>query len=337
MATASSKTGPSPSAKPARSADPAHDLVIVRVFDAPRELVWRAWTESRHFKQWWGPKDFTTPVCVMDLRVGGAYLWCMRGPDGKDYFSTGVFREIVPMSRLVYTDSLADANGKVVPASYYGVPGDLPAETLVTVTFEDDGPRTRMTLRHAGMPAGTHSEMASEGWNQSFDKLAASLQASTRQSSSLVVRLPSDREILMTRVFDFPRRLVWEAHTTTEHIRQWWGPRRTRLAICEMDFRPGGAWRFVDRRDDGKEYGFRGVYREISPPERIVWTFEFDGAPGHVSVETLTLVETDGKTTLTVRSVFDTAEERDAMLQSGMEAGARETWERLAEYLEELS
>lgn len=141
----------------------------------------------------------------------------------------------------------------------------------------------------------------------------------------------------MTRVFDFPRRLVWEAHTTPEHIRQWWGPRRTRLAICEMDFRPGGAWRFVDRRDDGKEYGFRGVYREISPPERIVWTFEFDGAPGHVSVETLTLVETDGKTTLTVRSVFDTAEERDAMLQSGMEAGARETWERLAEYLEELS
>jgi uncharacterized protein YndB with AHSA1/START domain len=258
----------------------------------------------------------------------------MRSPDGQDYFSTGVFREIVPMSRLVYTDSFADASGNVVPASHYGMPGELPLEMLVTVTFEAVGGKTRMTLRHAGLPAGEHGEMASAGWNESFDKLAASLD---RTGGKLVVSLPSDREIVMTRVFDAPRRLVWEAHTKAEHIRQWWGPRRTHLAVCEMDFRPGGAWRFVDRRDHGHAYGFRGVYKEIVPPERMVWTFEFEGAPGHVSTETLTLSEQDGRTTLTARMVFDTSEDRDGMLQNGMESGARETWDRLAEYLEGMS
>jgi uncharacterized protein YndB with AHSA1/START domain len=154
---------------------------------------------------------------------------------------------------------------------------------------------------------------------------------------ALTITLPSDREIVMTRVFDAPRRLVFEAHSKPEHVRRWWGPRRFTVAVRDMDFRPGGAWRFVHQGPDGTEYGFRGVYREIVPPERIVQTFEFEGMPGHVSVETLTLVERDGKTTLTTRSVFETREDRDGMLQSGMEAGAAETWDRLAEYLGGMS
>jgi uncharacterized protein YndB with AHSA1/START domain len=159
----------------------------------------------------------------------------------------------------------------------------------------------------------------------------------TPTKQALTVTLPSDREIELTRVFDAPRRLVFEAHTSCEHMKQWWGPRRFSVSVCAMDFRPGGAWRFVQRGPDGTEYGFRGVFREIVPPERIVWTFEFEGMPGHVSVETLTLVERDGQTTLTTRSVFETREDRDGMLQSGMEAGAAETWDRLAEYLGSMS
>jgi uncharacterized protein YndB with AHSA1/START domain len=100
-----------------------------------------------------------------------------------------------------------------------------------------------------------------------------------------------------------------------------------------MDFRPGGRWRFVQRGADGSEVAFRGVYREIVPPERIVNTFEFEGLPGHVSVETMTLVERDGKTTLTSTSRFDSAEDRDGMLRSGMEKGAAETYDRLAEHV----
>lgn len=148
------------------------ELVVSRVFDAPRERVWKAWTNPAEFKRWWGPKDFTAPVAEMDLRVGGKYLACMRSPDGKDFWSTGVYREIVPMTKLVITDSFADEKGNVVPSTYYGMP-DVPLETIITVTFEDIDGKTKMTLRHAGFPAGPHREMAGAGWNESFEKLAA--------------------------------------------------------------------------------------------------------------------------------------------------------------------
>jgi len=141
----------------------------------------------------------------------------------------------------------------------------------------------------------------------------------------------------MTRVFDAPRELVFEAHSRCEHMSRWWGPRGFTLSVCEMDFRPGGAYRFVQHAPDGAEYAFRGEYREIVPPERIVWTFEFEGMPGHVSVETVTFTEQDGKTILTATAVYDSVEDRDAMLQSGMEAGLRETWDRLAEHLESMA
>ena len=159
---------------PATSAQ--QELVITRVFDAPRELVWRAWTEPDLCMRWWGPKSFTTPHCEIDLRVGGKYLNCMRGPAGtdfdKDFWSTGVYREIVPLERIVCTDSFADEKGDVVPATHYGMGADVPLEMLVTVTFEDLGGKTRMTLRHAGLPPGEMSDGAQQGWSESFDKLA---------------------------------------------------------------------------------------------------------------------------------------------------------------------
>jgi uncharacterized protein YndB with AHSA1/START domain len=156
-------------------------------------------------------------------------------------------------------------------------------------------------------------------------------------SNKLTVTTPSDREIFMTRVFDAPRDLVFEAHSSCEHMSNWWGPRKYEVTSCEMDFRPGGAWRIVHRGPDSEEQGFRGEYREIDRPERIVWTFEWEGLPGHVSVDTLTLEEHDGKTTLTAISAFDSVEDRDGMLQSGMESGAAETYDRLDEYLEVLT
>ena len=155
-------------------------------------------------------------------------------------------------------------------------------------------------------------------------------------SHELKVTTPSDREIVLTRVFDAPREVVFEAHSSCEHMSKWWGPRKYEFASCEIDFRQGGEWRIVHRGPDGEEYGFHGEYREIVPPERIVWTFEFEGMPGHVSVETLSLEEHDGKTTLTATSVYDTVEERDGMLESGMESGAAESMDRLDEYLEVL-
>jgi uncharacterized protein YndB with AHSA1/START domain len=154
--------------------------------------------------------------------------------------------------------------------------------------------------------------------------------------NKLSVTTPSDREIMMTRVFDAPRDLVFEAHSSAEHMKNWWGPRKYEVVSAEVDFRPGGKWRIVHRGPDGEEYGFHGEFREIVRPERIVWTFEFEGAPGQVAIETLTLEEHDGKTTLTASSIAGSREERDAVLESGMVEGATETYERLEEYLETL-
>ena len=154
--------------------------------------------------------------------------------------------------------------------------------------------------------------------------------------NKLTVTTPSEREILSTRIFDAPRDLVFEAHSSCEHMSHWWGPRKYEFASCEMDFRPGGAWRIVHRGPDGEIPGFRGEFREIVRPERIVWTFEWEGMPGHVSVQTATFEEHDGKTTLTATALFDTTEDRDGMLESGMEEGAADTYDRLDEYLETL-
>jgi uncharacterized protein YndB with AHSA1/START domain len=155
------------------------------------------------------------------------------------------------------------------------------------------------------------------------------------EQKKLTVTTPSDTEIVMTREFDAPRELVFEAHNSCEHLAKWWGPRKYTLEVCEMDFRPGGKYRFLHRGADGlEEHGFRGEYREIVPPEKIAWTFEWEGMPGHISVDTLTLEDLGGgRTKLISHSLFDSKEDRDGMLQSGMEEGAGETYDRLAELL----
>jgi uncharacterized protein YndB with AHSA1/START domain len=122
--------------KTAVESAPKNELVITRIFDAPRELVWKAWTDPEHVKRWWGPKDFTAPVCKIDLREGGKYLYCMRSPEGQNYWSTGVYREIVAPERIVYAHSFADEKGNVVPATHYSMSVDFPLETQVTVTFD---------------------------------------------------------------------------------------------------------------------------------------------------------------------------------------------------------
>ena len=149
-------------------------LKVERLFDAPRELVWKAWSDPAHLTQWWGPKGYTGHSVKVDFRVGGTWLACMRSPEGQDIWATGVYREIVQPERIVATDSFADENGNVVPASHYGIPGDFPDEMLITVTLEDRGGKTFLTLIHEGL--GEMAEGAGQGWNESFDKLAASLR-----------------------------------------------------------------------------------------------------------------------------------------------------------------
>jgi len=153
-----------------------------------------------------------------------------------------------------------------------------------------------------------------------------------QNTGTLKVTLPSEREIVMTRVFNAPRQMIYDAWTKPELLKRWFGPRGWSLVVCEIDLRVGGKWRFVLRGPDGKEMGMGGVYREPAPPERDVHTEKFDDYPGE-SLVTGVLVENGGKTTMTATILYPSQEVRDAVIKSGMEHGAAESYDRLAEML----
>jgi uncharacterized protein YndB with AHSA1/START domain len=155
-------------------------------------------------------------------------------------------------------------------------------------------------------------------------------------AKTATVTTPTDREIRIERVFDAPRDRVFALFTDPDLIPEWWGPRDTTTEVDVMDVRTGGSWRFVMRNSDGSESGFRGAYREVTPPERIVQTFEWEPMAGHVSVETATFEDLGDRTKVTTTSIFHTTEERDGMLASGMEGGLNETYARFDELLARL-
>lgn len=158
------------------------------------------------------------------------------------------------------------------------------------------------------------------------------------QTSALKITLPSDREIVMTRPFNAPRELVFEAFTKPEHIRQWWGPRETNLTAVEMDVRVGGEWHFTETDPGGTDWPFHGEFRELSPPGRLVFTQMLDVDPfrDKTIVVTVDLADDGGSTLMTETTTFDSKEDRDGMLQSGMESGSTESLERLEELLQKL-
>jgi uncharacterized protein YndB with AHSA1/START domain len=153
-----------------------------------------------------------------------------------------------------------------------------------------------------------------------------------KNTGTLDVSLPSDCEIALTRVFKAPRQLVYDAFTKPEILKRWFGPRGWTMPTCEVNARVGGGFRFVLRSPEGRDLGMRGVYRELSPPDRAVHTESFDDFPGE-SLVTTVLTEQDGQTTLVATILYPSREVRDAVLQSGMEHGAAESYDKLAEVL----
>jgi uncharacterized protein YndB with AHSA1/START domain len=147
-------------------------LVSCRTLDAPRDRVWKAWTDPVEMQKWWGPVNFICPAARIDLRVGGSYLLGMRSPEGQEFWSTGTYQEIAAEEKLVYTDNFSDAEGNVVPASSLGLPGQWPELRLVTATFADLGEgKTLLTVHQESLPA-EWNDMTVSGWSTSFDKLS---------------------------------------------------------------------------------------------------------------------------------------------------------------------
>jgi uncharacterized protein YndB with AHSA1/START domain len=143
------------------------------------------------------------------------------------------------------------------------------------------------------------------------------------------LQTPADREIVTERLFAASRERVFAAFTQPELVARWWGLRDDETIVDALDLRVGGAWRFVERKGDGTEQAFRGIYREVTPPERLVYTFEWEGMPGHVLIDTATFEERGAATNVRIHSLFHTSGERDGLLSAGMERGLNESYDSL--------
>jgi uncharacterized protein YndB with AHSA1/START domain len=291
------------------------ELVLTRIIDAPRELVFRMWTDPVHLAKWWGPRDFTNPVCEIDFRPGGALRIVMRAPGGIDYPMGGVFREIIEPERLVFTNCALDSDGNVL------------LDGVTVVTFVEEGGKTKLTVQtHAValVPAAVrYLEGMQAGWEQTLDGLEQHAQDTAA------------RELVITRVIDAPRELVFEAWTDPKHLAQWWGPNGFSTTTRSFDFRPGGVWRFVMHGPDGRDYQNCITWDEIARPERLAYRHGGDEGVEPVKFRTVvTFEEVGGKTRLTLRAVFPSADERDRVVRDyGAEEGAKQTVARLAEYV----
>jgi uncharacterized protein YndB with AHSA1/START domain len=154
------------------------DLVITRILDAPVELVWKAWTDPEYVKRWWGPKYYTSPTCKIDLRVGGKYVFSMQAPKeqgGQVSYSSGVYKEIVPLKRLEFTTSLSDKDGNRIDPALIGMPPDFPREIRTVVAFKAKGNMTELTITEYDWPVSQMMVYSYAGMHQSIDKLAESL------------------------------------------------------------------------------------------------------------------------------------------------------------------
>jgi uncharacterized protein YndB with AHSA1/START domain len=301
------------------------ELFLTRIFGAPRSLVFKAWTDPKHMARWWGPRGFTNPVCELDARPGGLIRIDMRGPDGTVYPMKGVFHEITEPERLVFTSTaLADETGQPL------------FEILNTVTFEDHNGITKLTL-HARLitkdfkltpqVAAALAGME-QGWSETLYRLADELENSLKAAST-------DREIVITRLINAPRALVFDAWTKAEHIGNWWGPRGFTTSTQSMDVQPGGEWRFIMHGPDGTDYKNRIVYLEVVKPERLVYNHSSEEGDGDEKFQTtVTFLDRGTATEVIMRALFPTAAARDLVVaKHGAIEGGKQTLERLAEFV----
>ena len=288
------------------------EIVITRVFDAPRDVVFETFTDPKHVPYWWGPKGFTTTVHEMDVRPGGVWRLTMRGADGVDRDNKIVFIEVVKPERLVYRHEPEH--------------GSEPVSFEVTAIFEKQGDKTSLTLRMLFPTAAKRDYVETQ-----FHAIEGITQTLIRLAELLATR----HEVVITRILDASREMVFNAWIDPEHLKHWWGPTGFTNPVCEVDPRPGGAIRIHMRAPDGVVYPMTGVFLEVVEPERLVFTsnaLDKDGNAMFGNLNTVTFTEHEGKTKLTLHAKVQTATEQAAPYLKGMEEGWKLTLDRLAEY-----
>ncbi len=320
---------------------PTHpDVIVTRIYQAPQELVWDALTNPDHLVVWFGPHGFSNKSANVELHPGGDYSVRMSGPNGGEFDVGYTITEATPPEHL----SLVTEQGDHAAETFYRV-------GVVFELSERNGQTTlTLTLKVLEAEANATGPLggADWAWAQAMERIGGTLRC-------LVLDLPDDKpETVLSRIFEAPRELMWEAITNAEHLQHWWGPYGMTNIVCEIDARPGGKWRVHQRVDGdqspggspaGSVFKFRGEIREVVPNEKIVQTFGMEGMyEDQTIVETMTLTDLgNGKTLLKVVSVFEDMDDatafaaRKGLVDSGMSYGANQTYQRLEAYLAEMA
>jgi uncharacterized protein YndB with AHSA1/START domain len=323
------------------------ELRLTRTFDAPPELVWTAWTEPRRLARWWGPLGFTLTTTGMDVRPGGQWRFVMHGPDGRDYPNLVTYLEVERPHRLVYKHGDPSPDAGVEPVSF-----------TVTATFDPVAPgagageRTRVTLSMV-FPSKERRDFvikeygADEGGKQTLARLAEHLGEAQRTAAG-----DPSAGFVISRVFTAPRELVWKAWTQQEYLMKWFGPKGATMARASLDLRPGGTFHYCMRLANGTELWGLWVFRDVTPPDRLVFVNSFADSAGKPArspfdpawpltwLSTVSFAEHAGKGGGTVVNIHwdpvnATDEERRVFMagHESMRGGWSSTLERLAEFL----
>ena len=308
------------------------EVVITRLLNAPQALVYEAWTNPKHVINWWGPDGFTNTFHEMEVKPGGVWDFMMHGPDGTDYPNRIIFKEVLAPHRLAYVHGSGEEND--------------PNEFEVVVTFEPQGDKTLLTLRSIFATQQARDFVirehgAIEGGNQTINHLEEYLKTTKLDAVA-------GNELIITREFNAPRELVFQAWTDPQHLSNWWGPKEMKITSLTLDLRPGGMLLYC-MSAGGMEMWGKFIYHEAAAPERIVFVSSFADKDGNTIrapfsnkwplevYNVLTLTEHDGKTLLTLHGgpVNATADEMKMFeeMHNSMQQGFGGTFDQLDEFL----
>lgn len=307
-------------------------IVTTRLIDAPRELVWKAWTDPAHLTHWWGPRGFSTTTSEFDMREGGVWRFVMHGPDGTDYKNKIVYKDVREFERLAYRHTGEDETAGIV------------FDSEVTFTAKDG--KTEVTLCAVFATAEERNFVAEkfgavEGGEQTLTRLGEYVLGMAGDGTR-----PTGQPFVITRVLAAPRELIWDAWTKAEHLMHWWGPKGCKVEIKALDVRPGGRFHYVMRYSTGAAMWGRFTYDEIAPPARLVYRSSFSNEAGEIAPapfpgdwpdeisNTVTFEERAGKTTVTIVAAPHAASEAQRTYFEGMFGSLEGGYSGMIEVLE---
>jgi uncharacterized protein YndB with AHSA1/START domain len=312
---------------PGKSNTSERELRISRLLNAPVDQVWKAWTDPSHIINWWGPEGFSNTIHKMDLQPGGEWVLTMHGPDGKNYPNKSIFREIIPLKKIVFDHFNPDFT--------------------TTIEFEGKTEKTMLTW-HMLFPtkelfdAVVKTFRADEGLKQNVTKLETYLTSQSNKMKTIYSKDVAGKKILVTRNFDAPLELVWKAWTETAMLDEWWAPKPWKTETKSMQFEKGGTWLYAMAGPANEKHWCRADYQEIIPFETFTGLDCFCDESGNINHQlpankwVVRFEKAGNATTVKVEISFTTTEEMEKIIQMGFEQGFAMAHDNLDELLKKI-